>query len=270
MPLTNFKPPKTAVPLGTQLGKTMGNSPEIAITNAGSSGFSGIPSQEYSLKLKGMEADVANKLAQKKSITKSLADKIGSTNQEAILAATTVPGLLDRAKELRNVIPESPIFAGSQAIASKTPFVEAWIGKDYQPVISNNGLLTQTLTKMYQGSRPSDYDQKVNQQMVDASGKGRETYDAALNEVERHFKSRKLDLFNNLAALYGEVLTQDEVRSLGDTLNIPTKKVNLTINNLFSPNKKWRYIPDEGTQPATPTKNVITLPDGTKFTILGK
>ena len=221
------------------------------------------------------EADKKDKELGAKAKIPTLFDIIGPINEEAVKASQTVPGLLDRAKSFKGQISDFPAVAGAKALSAKTPFIEAYIGQEYQPIISNNGLLTQTLTKMYQGARPSEMDQKINERMVDATGKGKGTYVSALDEVDRHFRSRKIDVFDAISTGCREKLNPNMVRDLGTLMKIPTKTVDNKIKDLYSPKRTWEYIPEE-TQEATTVNPVtgigkeIKLPGGKTFIIKGR
>lgn len=161
---------------------------------------------------------IKEKITEKKALkgVESVAERIGQANIESLTAAKAIPSMLNRVRELSGQVPKEWWMATPLGIKERhTPL----ISPERQKLSTNMILLNQNILKMFQGSRPTDKDYEILKRAVDASDKGRDAFNAALDELEVMFSQKRNDLLDILET--GYEVDRGKLEKMAISQNIP-------------------------------------------------
>jgi len=151
-------------------------------------------------KLKEYESKeiISKNIREQEKLSKPVFEKIGQEHQNQIIGLQKIPGEIKVLRDLAKNIPEDPIKASLWKVGGNTIYAQP----DQQKTLSALEFAILDITKNLQGARPSDVDTKRIENAINAIGKGRKTFEAALDIVQEIAEKNTRNYTRTLARGY--------------------------------------------------------------------
>jgi hypothetical protein len=197
-------------------------SPSITLNSRGQIGMSMTPKPQEDEELKSLQKQKLRKELESKD-NQGILKLVSAEDAATLKVLPKLPAMIKRTKELISNLDPSYLASVTRNIRGSNKFT---MTPEVQKIKSAYGLVTSNLLKMYQGSRPSDFDYEIWNQISGGGVLTPENMLAALNEVERTFDTSKEDFIYSTAK--GYEIPEQKVR---DFLNFPSTKTTANIKS---------------------------------------